>query len=52
MEVAIKYLRDTNLAIDEIGDAMGFSDAARFRAAFRRWTKATPNQFRYLSAGA
>jgi AraC-like DNA-binding protein len=46
MDMAIKYLRDTNLTIEDIGHALGFSEAANFRQAFRRWTKASPHQFR------
>jgi len=48
MTVAIKYLRDTELTIEEIADALGFSDAANFRHAFRRWTKAAPQEFRRM----
>jgi AraC-like DNA-binding protein len=49
MQMAIKYLRDTNLTIEDIAYALGFSDAANFRHAFRRWTKAAPHQFRDIS---
>ncbi len=51
-DMAIKYLRDTNLTVEEIGHALGFSEAANFRHAFRRWTKAAPHQFRDISGGA
>jgi AraC-like DNA-binding protein len=46
MQVAIKYLRDTNLTIEAIAAALGFSDAANFRHAFRRWTGRPPQEFR------
>ncbi|MGA7181626.1 MAG: AraC family transcriptional regulator [Thiobacillaceae bacterium] len=46
MQVAIKYLRDTDLTIEDIAYALGFSDAANFRHAFRRWTKAGPIEYR------
>ena len=46
MQVAIKYLRDTDLAIEEITYALGFEDAANFRRAFRRWTNHGPLEFR------
>jgi AraC-like DNA-binding protein len=49
MQMAIKYLRDTNLTIEDIAHALGFSDAANFRHAFRRWTKSAPQQFRDIS---
>ena len=46
MHVAIKYLRDTDLTIEAVAAALGFSDAANFRHAFRRWTKGSPQDFR------
>jgi AraC-like DNA-binding protein len=46
MHVAIKYLRDTDLTIDEISGSLGFNDAAGFRHAFRRWTDRAPLEFR------
>jgi AraC-like DNA-binding protein len=52
MDMAIKYLRDTNLTVEDIAEALGFSDAANFRHAFRRWTKAAPHDFRGISGRA
>lgn len=49
MQVAIKYLRDTDLTIEEITYALGFKDAANFRRAFRRWTNHGPLEFRQRS---
>jgi AraC-like DNA-binding protein len=49
MEMAIKYLRDTDLTVEAISESVGFSDAANFRQAFRRWTKAAPHAFRDIS---
>jgi AraC-like DNA-binding protein len=46
VQVAIKYLRDTNLTIEAIAAALGFSDGANFRHAFRRWTGRPPQEFR------
>jgi len=43
---AIKYLRDTELTVEEIASALGFSDAANFRQSFRRWTNSAPSDFR------
>jgi AraC-like DNA-binding protein len=43
---AIKYVRDTDLTIEDIAYALGFSDAAAFRHAFRRWTKCAPHEYR------
>jgi AraC-like DNA-binding protein len=49
MQMAIKYLRDTDLTVKDIAEVLGFSEAANFRHAFRRWTKAAPHQFRAIS---
>jgi AraC-like DNA-binding protein len=48
-DMAIQYLRDTDLTVEDIADALGFSDAANFRHAFRRWTEKSPNEFRNRS---
>lgn len=45
-QVAIKFLRDTELTVEDIAYSLGFDEAANFRRAFRRWTKATPLEFR------
>ena len=45
-QVAVKYLRDTVMTNEDIATAMGFSDPANFRHAFRRWTGKTPAEFR------
>jgi AraC-like DNA-binding protein len=47
-DVAIRYLRETDLTVEEIAESLGFSDAANFRQAFRRWTKAAPCEFKRL----
>lgn len=46
MHLALKYLRDTDLTIQEIAHAVGFSEDASFRHAFRRWSKVPPRRFR------
>ena len=43
---AIKYVRDTALRIEDVAYALGFSDSAAFRRAFRRWTKSAPHEYR------
>ncbi len=45
-EVAIKYLRDTQMTGEDIAHALGFSETANFRHAFRRWNCASPQEFR------
>ncbi len=44
--LAKEYLRSTKLSIDDISELVGFSEAANFRHAFRRWTGSTPVRFR------
>jgi AraC-like DNA-binding protein len=46
MQVAIKYLRDTELPMDDIAHSLGFSEAAIFRRALKRWTNTGPREFR------
>jgi AraC-like DNA-binding protein len=50
-DVAINYLRETAMTVEDIAYALGFSDPANFRQAFRRWTSVTPQQFRAANAG-
>ena len=52
LQVAIKYLRDTDMTVEEASDALGFNEAANFRRAFARWTNMSPQQFRAASSGA
>ena len=49
MEMAIRYLRETDLTVEHISESLGFSDVAGFRQAFRRWTKVAPHKFRTMS---
>lgn len=44
--LAKAYLRTTRMSIDDIAGTLGFSDAANFRHAFRRWTQKSPSDFR------
>ncbi len=50
-QVAIKYVRDTDLSVEDIAFALGFSDASSFRHAFRRWTNAAPHEYRKGTVG-
>ncbi len=45
-QLAISYLRDTHMSVEEIASRVGFSEAASFRAAFKRWTDKTPSMYR------
>ena len=51
-QIALKYLRTTKLANEEIALTLGFSDAANFRRAFHRWTNKTPSEIRGAQARA
>lgn len=44
--LAIKFLRETNLSMDQIAERVGFSDARNFRQAFKKWTDSTPSSHR------
>jgi AraC-like DNA-binding protein len=46
MQIALKYLRTTGLSNEDVALALGFSDAANFRRAFRRWTGKSPSEIR------
>jgi AraC-like DNA-binding protein len=50
--VALRYLRDTSMTNEDIAFALGFSDAANFRHAFRRWTGKAPKDFRWEGNGS
>ncbi len=45
-QIAAKYLQRTVMTNEDIAFALGFSDAANFRHAFRRWTNKTPREYR------
>ena len=43
---AIELLANTAQSIEQIAEAVGFSDAHNFRRAFKRWTGAAPSELR------
>lgn len=45
---AIGYLVDQNLSVDQISNALDFSDRTSFTNAFKRWTGLSPSTFRKL----
>ncbi|HUH57149.1 MAG TPA: helix-turn-helix domain-containing protein, partial [Pseudomonadales bacterium] len=45
-EMAIEYLRNSNLPVEEIAALIGYSDPSNFRKAFRRWTTHAPSYYR------
>ena len=46
VHVALRYLRETTMSMEDIAFALGFSDSANFRHAFRRWTGKAPHEYR------
>lgn len=45
-EAASQLLRDTDLAVGEIGVALGYAESSTFVRAFRRWSGRSPNVWR------
>ena len=48
-ELARRYLLESNQTVDTVAASLGYSDAAAFRKAFRRWSGMTPREFRLAS---
>lgn len=44
--LSIEYLKNTNLSIAEISYALGYTDIANFRRAFKRWEGVAPSEYR------
>jgi AraC-like DNA-binding protein len=45
-DVACQLLRDTELQVQQVAEALHFSSAANFATAFRRWAGLTPSEYR------
>lgn len=45
-QIAMKYLRDTDLGIEAIALTMGYDEPSNFRRAFQRWTGESPTRYR------
>jgi len=48
-KLAKRYLSQTNIKLEDIAERIGYSDAASFSHAFKRWTGLSPRQFRIKS---
>ncbi len=46
MDLASKYLTETQLTTQEIAFLLGFSETPNFHRAFKRWWKKTPGEYR------
>jgi len=44
--LAQEYVRDSDLTLSQIAYMLGFSDQSNFSRAFKRWTGASPSEFR------
>jgi AraC-like DNA-binding protein len=45
-DLAVDYLCNTALSIEDIGPALGFHDASAFHRAFKRWNSIQPGEYR------
>ena len=45
-QLAMRYLREREMAICEVAYLLGFSESSSFHRAFKRWTGLTPKDFR------
>lgn len=51
-ELALSYLSRSQTSVTEVTYLLGFSDSSSFTRAFRRWTGATPTQWRARRSAA
>ncbi len=50
-QLALRYLSTRDMSIPDIALLTGFSEAAAFHRAFRRWTNQTPTEYRRAHRG-
>ena len=44
--MAMQYLKDPHLSLQEISMLLGYSEQSAFQRAFKQWTAQTPQQWR------
>jgi AraC-like DNA-binding protein len=44
--LAVEFLQNTRLQIEQVAERVGFADAVSFRKAFRKWTGHSPGHYR------
>lgn len=47
-DLAVSYVKDTNLSLGEIAYLLGFGSAVAFQRAFKRWVGEAPGRYREL----
>lgn len=50
-DIAIDYLCNSNLSVDEISARLGFQDTSAFHRAFKRWNGLQPGEYRRRQGG-
>ncbi|MEY8247703.1 MAG: AraC family transcriptional regulator ligand-binding domain-containing protein [Bermanella sp.] len=45
-KLALDYMQQTHLSLNEISYLVGFSNTSNFNRAFKRWTELTPGEYR------
>ncbi|WP_425354669.1 helix-turn-helix transcriptional regulator [Cyanobacterium aponinum] len=46
-QLAVEWLKDTNIPIGEIAFELHYSEINSFTRSFKRWTGVTPSDYRY-----
>jgi AraC-like DNA-binding protein len=47
IKLAMTYLRQEDLSLDEVAYSLGYSEQSSFGRAFRHWTGSTPQSYRH-----